>query len=108
MVDCKGQIPKASSKLAVAKINSGMLMEFATLPGHRRWIFHTLFRTFRCSEASFKSKGGKKVFRIDSSLVSESAKAIRSSTLPTRLNSFVSEDSTEGVVDMVFLCPNVD
>jgi len=76
--------------------------------GHRRWILHTLFRTVRCSEASFKSKGVKKVFKIDSNLVSESARAMRSSTLPTRLNSFVSGDSFEGVVDMMLPFPNDD
>ena len=79
-----------------------MSKELATILLQGTGNLHTLFRTPTCSEDSFNSRGARNVFKIVSSLASESAKAIRSSTLPTRLNSFDSDDSVAAVVAMVF------
>ena len=57
----------------------------------------TLFLTFTCSLASLSRSGARYVLSRDSSLESESARAILSSTLPMRLSSLASEDSLEGI-----------
>lgn len=53
-----------------------------------------------CSEVSLRRSGARYVFNIDSSLTSESVRAIRSSTLPTKLNSLASDVSVDAEVDI--------
>ena len=61
----------------------------------------TFPRTFTYSEASLSRRGGRYIFNIDSSFESESARAMRSSTLPTRLSSRASEVSVDEDVDIL-------
>lgn len=55
-----------------------------------------------CSEVSLRRSGARYVFKIASNLTSDSARAIRSSTLPTKLNSLVSDVSVNAGVDIFF------
>ena len=56
-----------------------------------------------CSEVSLSRRGARYVVRIDSSFTSESVKAIRSSTLPTKLNSLASDVSADAEEDIFWI-----